>query len=182
MPPGAARAARSLLAGGRGRRADGAATRGARMCTDDSFACDALPPSAALPALVVFDLDHTLWTPELYQLRQLAGYQDASGPGPVADVDVRLFDDARRVLVELAHADRWQHAQIAIASRTNKGRWARSLLQQFKIGRVTLHELIPYKEIYSSSKTKHFAALHAQTGVAYEDMLFFDDAKACVYI
>ena len=81
-----------------------------------------MPPSAALPALVVFDLDHTLWTPELYQLRQLAGYQDASGPGPVADVDVRLFDDARRVLVELAHADRWQHAQIAIASRTNKGR------------------------------------------------------------
>ncbi len=44
-----------------------------------AFACDALPASAVLPSLVVLDLDATLWTPELYQLRKLPGYRDASG-------------------------------------------------------------------------------------------------------
>eukprot|EP00961_Rhodomonas_salina_P098145 1320921-Rhodomonas_salina.2 len=66
-----------------------------------------------MPSLVVFDLDATLWTPELYQLRKLPGYKDASdavlfhhrghdydtghteGPGPVANKDVKLFDGAK---------------------------------------------------------------------------------------
>jgi len=31
--------------------------------SEAGFACDSLPDSAVLPSLVVFDLDHTLWTP-----------------------------------------------------------------------------------------------------------------------
>jgi len=35
-----------------------------RMSSSEAgFACDLLPDSAVLPSLVVFDLDHTLWTP-----------------------------------------------------------------------------------------------------------------------
>lgn len=97
---------------------------------DEGFACDSLPPSAFLPSLVVFDLDHTLWTPELYQLRKLPGYQDASGSGPVADKDVRLFPDAQRALLELATAERWKDTEIAVASRTNKGPWAGKFFQK----------------------------------------------------
>ena len=142
------------------------------------FVCDNLPASAVLPSLVVFDLDHTLWTPELYQLRKLKGYSDASGPGPVPEKDVRLFDGAKNALLELAVADRWKDSQLAVASRTNKGPWARILLKQFQVNGKTLDDLIPYQEIYSSAKTRHFEALHKRTGVKYEDMLFFDDAKA----
>ena len=37
----------------------------------------------------------------------------------------------------------------------------------------------PYrlKEIYPGEKTQHFRSLHEKSGLAYEDMLFFDDAK-----
>ncbi|KAF8324698.1 magnesium-dependent phosphatase-1 [Cantharellus anzutake] len=31
------------------------------------------------------------------------------------------------------------------------------------------------REIYPGSKTRHFNQLHANTGIAYQDMLFFDD-------
>lgn len=41
-----------------------------RMAGDGAFACDSLPATAVMPSLVVFDLDNTLWTPELYQLRK----------------------------------------------------------------------------------------------------------------
>lgn len=142
------------------------------------FACDELPASAVLPSLVVFDLDNTLWTPELYQLRKLPGYQDASGAGPVADKDVKLFPDARDALLELATAERWRDVSLAAASRTNKGPWAKGLLLQFKINGQPLNELMPFQEIYSSDKTRHFQALREKTGVAYEDMLFFDDSKS----
>lgn len=37
-------------------------------------AVDALPLGTQLPELIVFDLDHTLWTPGLYTLRQLPNY------------------------------------------------------------------------------------------------------------
>ena len=103
---------------------------------------------ARLPSLIVFDLDHTLWTPELYKLRSLKGYADASGPGPIAGKDVRLFKDAEAILTELATemslrddgggggGGRWSATQLAVASRTNKGAWARKLLGQFSVSVV----------------------------------------------
>ena len=44
----------------------------------------------ALPKIIVFDLDNTLWTPELYQIRQRHL--------PQVDMDIRLFPDAVRIL------------------------------------------------------------------------------------
>jgi magnesium-dependent phosphatase 1 len=95
----------------------------------------------------------------------------------VANKDVKLFPAAERVLLELVTAERWKGSKIAVASRTNKGPWAKSLLKQFKVGGQTLDELITYQEIYSSDKTRHFEALKKRSGIKFEDMLFFDDAK-----
>jgi magnesium-dependent phosphatase 1 len=36
-------------------------------------------------------------------------------------------------------------------------------------------ELFDYLQIYPGSKIRHFEKLHQQTGIAYEDMVFFDD-------
>ena len=67
-----------------------------------------LPAGAALPKLVVFDLDNTLWTPELYTLRHLPNYAQAGPPGPVAGEDVWLLDGAAEALYELASCERWE--------------------------------------------------------------------------
>lgn len=148
-------------------------------------AVDTLPEGAALPRLVVFDLDNTVWTPELYTLRHFKGYADASPPNPVAGKDVWLLDGAAAALHELATHERWRGTQVAAASRTNKPRWAGALLREFDVpgcssGRK-LAELIPYQEIYPGSKTVHFEELRAATGVAYDEMLFFDDSDGGKY-
>ena len=96
-------------------------------------AVNSLPAEAVLPRLVVFDLDNTLWTPELYTLRSFSGYADASPPNPVAGKDVWLLDGAAAALHELAFHERWRDTKVAAASRTNKPRWARALLQEFGV-------------------------------------------------
>ena len=52
----------------------------------------------ARPKLIVFDLDQTIWTPELYKLRRLPNYASAGPPGPIADQDVKLYAGARAAL------------------------------------------------------------------------------------
>ena len=115
-------------------------------------AVDTLPAEALLPRLVVFDLDNTLWTPELYTLRHFSGYADASPPNPVAGQDVWLLDGAAAALHELASHERWRDTKVAAASRTNKPRWASALLQEFGVPgcgeRKKLADLIPLQEIY----------------------------------
>ena len=141
---------------------------------------DRLADGAALPKLIVFDLDNTLWTPELYTLRHLAGYRDARPPGPEAGRDVWLVDGAADVLWELATHARWRAAPtaLAVASRTNKGAWARSLLGQFKPdGARPLAALLAHTAIFTGDKTAHFEQLRAESGVGFDDMVFFDDAR-----
>lgn len=114
------------------------------------------------PKLIVFDLDNTLWTPELYQLRAI----ERSGKTPVAEKDVKLFDGAKAIL------ENPPPISMAIASRTKSGAWAHSLLGQFQI-----RELFDYCEIFTGNKIAHFRNIQQQSGIAYEDMLFFDDAR-----
>ena len=138
------------------------------------------PTTATLPKLVVFDLDNTLWLPELYQLRSLRGE-------PVAGRDVNLLPGAEAALHELATCERWRAAgtKVGVASRTNKGAWARSLLTQFEvpggIDEKTLDDFVSFQQIYTGSKVRHFERLHEASGIAYEDMLFFDDALGGQY-
>ena len=62
----------------------------------------------ALPKMVVFDLDNTVWTPELYTLRHLPGYARAGPPNPVAGKDVWLLDGAAAAFHELATCECWR--------------------------------------------------------------------------
>lgn len=36
-------------------------------------------------------------------------------------------------------------------------------------------DFFPYRQIFPADKRLHFAELHKASGIAYEDMLFFDD-------
>jgi len=122
----------------------------------------------SVPRLIVFDLDFTLWdcggtwcdclSPPFRVHRQ----RIEDGTGRL----VRLYDDVHAIL---QHCDDHKIA-IALASRTEQPRWARELL-----GHLAITERFAFAEIYPSSKLRHFAALQKASGIAYEEMLFFDD-------
>ena len=108
----------------------------------------------ALPRVIVFDLDNTLWTPELYQLRRL----ERSDQIPVAGSDVELFDGAKEVLENilpnLRGSDGDEKPILAIASRTNRVDWAENLLDQFQ-----LRDRFDAIEIFPGIKTNHFSKI-----------------------
>ena len=131
----------------------------------------------ARPKLIVFDLDATLWTPELYKLRRLPNYASAGPPGPMADQDVKLYAGAHAALEELATDEAWADTALACASRTNKGPWARQLLRDFTVAGKSLDELLAYKEIFTGDKVAHFNNLQQKSEIAFDEMLFFDDAR-----
>jgi magnesium-dependent phosphatase 1 len=153
-------------------------------CPEDAPTTSAT--TAVLPKLIVFDLDNTIWTPELYQLRRRRNselnsnnsngkHNSTTSPGnpPVAHVDVKLmggavdaFERKRSIGGDL------EHTLFAIASRTKSVEWAHDLLDQFHI-----RHLFEYVEIFPGSKTRHFSNIAAASGIAYHDMLFFDDAR-----
>ena len=81
-----------------------------------------LPEGAARPKLVVFDLDNTLWTPELHTLRKQ----------PKAGKDVALCGGAVDALFDLATGDGWRATSAAVASRAEEKAWAEALLESFK--------------------------------------------------
>lgn len=124
----------------------------------------------SLPSLVVFDLDNTLWTPELYQLRKLA----RANQYPVAHDDVKLFPAIKAILegIKNDRNGRFANTKFAVASRTKSVDWAHDLLEQFE-----LKEFFDYIEIFPGDKKQHFSNLKRNSGMEYEQMIFFDDAR-----
>ena len=77
---------------------------------------------------------------------------------------------------------------LALASRTFAPDLARDMLKALhiipsfsdnlaasKTRSVRALEYFDYVQIFPSTKTQHFAKIHQASGIAYEDMLFFDD-------
>jgi magnesium-dependent phosphatase 1 len=124
----------------------------------------------AVPSLIVFDLDNTLWTPELYQLRKL----QRSNQLPVAHSDVKLFPAVWDIIQKIRHDphDTFANTKFAVASRTKSIEWAHDLLDQFE-----LIDFFDYIEIFTGDKKTHFNNLKKQSGIEYDGMLFFDDSR-----
>jgi len=138
-------------------------------------ATDASSTSTAVPSLIVLDLDNTLWTPELYQLRKL----ERNKQYPVANKDVKLFPAIQSILSSIKKdlasnggSSIYSETKFAIASRTKSVEWAHDLLKQFD-----LTDFFHYVEIFPGDKKRHFANLKSQSGIDYHDMLFFDDSR-----
>ncbi|PQO47864.1 magnesium-dependent phosphatase-1 [Blastopirellula marina] len=120
------------------------------------------------PRLIVFDLDFTLWdcggtwcdclTPPFRMDRQRVVDRHSR--------HVRFYDDVPSILEHCRQAE----IPMALASRTEQPKWARQLLELLDITSEFAHA-----EIYPSSKLRHFAALQKASGVAYHEMIFFDD-------
>ena len=132
-----------------------------------------------LPKLIVFDLDNTLWTPELYQLRnKLPKATKNCDFVPQAGKDVMLFEGAQRLLQQEPSDNSYLPTArpgiaLGVASRTKSVEWAHALLGQFQLTSILNHV-----EIFPGSKKQHFQNIQkASGGLDYKDMLFFDDAR-----
>lgn len=145
-------------------------------------------PTAALkmgknPALIVFDLDFTLWPFDCDKdviapyTRNEQGVIDSRGRWANPYVDVV------GILGTLYHAK----IPVAFASRNPSSESIKALLRTIPMptneGEKTLWDVLPnedYFHAYSTlganrGKDPHFAALKMVTGVEFSDMLFFDD-------
>ena len=120
--------------------------------------------------LVIFDLDFTLWN--------CGGtYCDHTQPpyiqreGKIFDMshaEMKLYPDVIHILEELYHS----RIKIAIASRTHAASWAEDLMDKFNMSHY-----FKVVEMFPSSKIPHFQRIQQKTGIAFENMYFFDDEQ-----
>lgn len=119
------------------------------------------------PKLIVFDLDYTLW-PFWVDTHVDPPFNKKTN-GKVYDrykKEVKFYPDVPDVLQNL-HSKGFR---LGIASRTSCGSEANDLTRLFDWDRF-----FHFRQIYPGSKTTHFLKLHKASGIAYEDMIFFDD-------
>eukprot|EP00439_Symbiodinium_sp_Y106_P075870 s565_g15.t1 len=157
------------------------------------------------PALVVFDLDACCWYPEMYMIRRGAPFSSTADPNVLKTAGgqaVRLLGNVRhiwkdgdgafcvfclylpwRLLVdsakELHSSPKFADTRVGVASRCDHPDWGRECLRKFMVqDGVSMWDVAEggeLVEIMFSSKREHFRRLAVKTGVAFEDMLFFDD-------
>ncbi|TKY90552.1 hypothetical protein EX895_000550 [Sporisorium graminicola] len=160
----------------------------------------ALTSSGPLPGLVVFDLDYTLWplwvdthvdSPLRRRGSDINKVYDRNGQ------PLSFFPHVPAIMLWLKRSG----IPIAAASRTSAPTVARQALNglflvddahlltsatdddspekpspaQSQPKVVKAIDLFDYQEIYPGSKITHFRKLHADSGIPYEDMIFFDD-------
>eukprot|EP00930_Biecheleria_cincta_P061240 TRINITY_DN46815_c0_g1_i1.p1 TRINITY_DN46815_c0_g1~~TRINITY_DN46815_c0_g1_i1.p1 ORF type:complete len:213 (-),score=27.58 TRINITY_DN46815_c0_g1_i1:21-566(-) len=136
-----------------------------------------------LPALIVFDLDACLWSPEMFELSAAPTSYDGSRGGVAAGRDtVRLFPGAVAVLQRLLNDSRFKDTKVAVASSTTEPVFANTCLNNLRIHpdqADTVGQLVGFRQINPGSKGRqHFPKLKAETGIDYGQMVFFDD---CTY-
>mmetsp|Transcript_16363 Transcript_16363/g.40322 ORF Transcript_16363/g.40322 Transcript_16363/m.40322 type:complete len:215 (+) Transcript_16363:1581-2225(+) len=134
------------------------------------------------PKLLVFDLDGTLWYPEMYQLWGGGAPFTRRADGDVTDCNgqrVRMMGNSRALLKQVLESEDWKGTGIAVSSRTDEPGWAQECMRKIVIvpgqDAVTLKDCIGHEEISKVSKDKHMRSLKQRTGVDFEDMLFFDN-------
>ena len=134
------------------------------------------------PKLVVFDLDFTVWYPEMYEMDG-APFKRCKKTGKVTDrsnEQVQMFDDMHSILRSLQTESLFAETQVAVASRTTYPEWAKTcmrLLHIDELEQVSLDTVVDYHAIYPRNKKVHFRELQEKSGIPFEDMLFFDNER-----
>lgn len=159
-------------------------TRGGVAGSSAATAANALARTwEHIPRLVVFDLDFTLWQPEMYELYG-APFKKHATTGAVTDRNgeqVHFFPAVDAVLSLLELDPQFRNStEVAVASKTTEPQWAKTCMRLMDVAledgtKKSLHSVVDYEAIYPRNKRVHFEQLKEQSGVEYEDMLFFDN-------
>jgi magnesium-dependent phosphatase 1 len=155
----------------------------------------------SLPKLVAFDLDGTIWTPEMYELWGGGGSPfrvDPAAPHTLRDrahTQVTLLGESARILHALKTHPRWSNTVVAWVSCCDEPEWAYECLSKFNTDPssipnhpmplqassdqpLRLEQCVDSKAcmIFKSNKQTHFKRLRAAyPHIAYEEMVFFDN-------
>lgn len=131
------------------------------------------------PRLVAFDLDGTIWTPDMYQLWGGGSPFTVESPSILRDcrgTRVRLLGAAAEILLELNR----DHPDVITTwvSCTDEPDWAAECLTLFRSSNgESIGDLINGPpQIFKANKQEHFKRLQrAFPDIPYEDMIFFDN-------
>eukprot|EP00798_Chlamydomonas_sp_ICE-L_P021435 gene21435-28400_t len=146
-----------------------------------------------VPALIAFDLDGTLWYPEMYMLNGGAPFRRDKN-GNVFDsggTRLELMGTSADILKAFATDPKWENTAVAYVSKTEYPEWAIPALKTIIIsdswgdsakgrqggkGPVSMWDLCNgIQEIYPGSKLTHFKAIKNKTNIEFEDMVFYDN-------
>ena len=134
--------------------------------------------SLALPKLIVFDLDYTLWpfwvdTHVTQPLKSSPAHDSAKDR---FGESFAFYNEVPSILSSLQE----RGIKVGAASRTSAPQLAREMLRLIHVADVEgkkrkAIDYFDHLEIYPGNKITHFTKLQKATGLRYEDMLFFDD-------
>lgn len=144
-----------------------------------------------LPTLVAFDLDDTIWSPEMWLCSGAPFSKCSDGEGHVKVLckdgeQMTYLGDSEAILWALHdEASSISSIRVAYISRTSYPEWAYELLGIMPVrdvangrGETTTMSVVGEEDIhqiYPKNKTVHFARVHELTGIPYNEMLFFDN-------
>ncbi len=135
----------------------------------------------SLPKLIAFDLDGTIWSPDMYQLwGGGAPFRSAPNHRDLLDCQnqkVSLLGIVDQLLHDVVTIPRLQEIKIAWVSCTDEPQWAEECLRRFQTtGKLSFHQIVHSKQIYKANKQVHFQQLQKEfPEIAYSEMLFFDN-------
>jgi len=139
---------------------------------------------SSVPTLIAFDLDGTVWTPDMYELwGGGAPFTATNDPNQILDskhVPVTLCGDIRGTLQMLRQDATFSDTKVCYVSCTDEPTWAAECLELFKCDDGTPLSKVVHAElnqIYKANKQTHFRQLQEATGIAFADMVFFDNEK-----
>ena len=137
----------------------------------------------SLPKLIGFDLDGTVWSPDMYMLwgggspfkivnDGTSQLRDSAGS------TVHLLGVSGRIFHDLKHDLKWSETICALVSCTDEPSWAQECLELFKTtpGNESLISCVDSSQIYKGNKQNHYRRLKKEyPHVEYSDMMFFDN-------
>jgi magnesium-dependent phosphatase 1 len=144
--------------------------------------CAKGPPSA-VPKGVAFDLDGTIWNPEMYELWGGGAPFRGDGFGDMIDrknTRIRLLGNTREIFTVLKYDKQFEHTKVAWVSCTDEPDWAEMLLNSFLLPCGSpIQSAVHSNQIFKSNKTEHFRRLKAEfPDINYNEMLFFDNERS----
>ncbi|XP_062608235.1 magnesium-dependent phosphatase 1-like [Saccostrea cucullata] len=119
------------------------------------------------PKILVFDLDYTLW-PFWIDTHYDAPFKKISKTD-VKDRhgnNVPYYQAVPRILEKLKR----DGFKVGVASRTSCTGEAKELIKCFE-----WDQYFDYVQIYPGTKTTHFTKIKRDSGIEFQDMIFFDD-------